>query len=146
MWFAFTAILCTLPKRREQFIAQIDAALNEAPEDRARKHKREEKILAEQAWDAIADSMETLMQKEWAKTANGKPQVTARRAPASTVSAPSAPSGMSERHGCRIESFRAIVPGGFGFGLIVSLHLGGFETSAASSYSGAAKSATRGGE
>ena len=65
----------------EAFIQRIDAALNESGEDRARKHKREEKILAEQAWDAIADNMETLMQREWAKTASGKPQVTSRRVP-----------------------------------------------------------------
>lgn len=58
----------------EAFIAQIDAALNEPAEERARKRRREEKILAEQAWDAIADNMESLMQQEWARTPAGKRQ------------------------------------------------------------------------
>lgn len=49
------------------FVAALDSALNEPAQDRARKRAREEKILAEQAWDAIADNMETLMQRAWAR-------------------------------------------------------------------------------
>jgi glycosyltransferase involved in cell wall biosynthesis len=63
----------------DTFVTQIDAALEEPAADRARKHAREEKILAEQAWDAIADNMRTLMSREWAKTATGRPQVLADR-------------------------------------------------------------------
>jgi glycosyltransferase involved in cell wall biosynthesis len=63
----------------EAFIARIDEALNEPASERARKHRREEKILAEQAWDAIAENMESLMQHEWAKTAAGRKQPPARR-------------------------------------------------------------------
>jgi UDP-galactopyranose mutase len=55
----------------ETFAGQIDAALNEPTEERARKHRREESILAEQAWDAIAENMKTLMDREWARTPQG---------------------------------------------------------------------------
>ena len=80
MWSASTATSCSWPTTHGRFVAQIGAALNESAEERARKHRREEKILAEQAWDAIAENMETLMQREWAKTAAGKAQVATRRA------------------------------------------------------------------
>jgi len=63
----------------EAFIAGIDAALAEPTEERTRKRRREEKILAEQAWDAIADNMETLMQREWASTPAGMAQAAAAR-------------------------------------------------------------------
>lgn len=56
----------------EEFHQQIAAAFNEPAHERARRHRREEKILAEQAWDAIADNMETLMQTEWSKTSTGR--------------------------------------------------------------------------
>ncbi|HEV2472356.1 MAG TPA: glycosyltransferase [Chthonomonadales bacterium] len=49
----------------DEFVEQIGAALNEAPDIRERNRKREERILAEQAWDAIADNMESLLQAEW---------------------------------------------------------------------------------
>jgi glycosyltransferase involved in cell wall biosynthesis len=62
-----------------EFIAQIDAALQESGAERARKRRREEKILAEQAWDAIADNMETLMLREWEQTPAGKKQAVATR-------------------------------------------------------------------
>jgi UDP-galactopyranose mutase len=61
------------------FVSQIDAALNEPAVERARKRVREEKILAEQAWDAIADNMRTLMRREWEKTPTGRAQVVADR-------------------------------------------------------------------
>jgi UDP-galactopyranose mutase len=64
----------------DEFVQQIVSALEEPAHERARKHRREEKILAEQAWDAIADSMETLMLTEWGKTTAGKAQKTAARA------------------------------------------------------------------
>lgn len=63
----------------ESFVSQIDAALNEPAHERARKHAREEKILAEQAWDAIADNMKTLMDREWEATAAGRAQTLADR-------------------------------------------------------------------
>ena len=68
-----------------QFIEQISAALNESAEVRARKHRREEKILAEQAWDVIAENMETLMLREWAKTKSGKMQKSAQRLAAQPI-------------------------------------------------------------
>jgi UDP-galactopyranose mutase len=58
----------------DDFVAQIDAALNEPTEVRERKRLREEKILTEQAWDAIVDNMESLMLQEWARTPIGKAQ------------------------------------------------------------------------
>ena len=73
-----------------QFLSQIAAALAEPAHERARKQRREEKILAEQAWDAIADSMETLMQAEWSQTPAGKTQRTAERAALSPSSGKSA--------------------------------------------------------
>jgi len=63
----------------EAFVTQIEAALTESEAERARKNAREEKILAEQAWDAIADNMRTLMNREWEKTATGRAQVLAER-------------------------------------------------------------------
>ncbi len=59
----------------EAFIARLDEALKETAEARARKHRREDKILAEQAWDAIADNMRALMQREWEKTPGGRASV-----------------------------------------------------------------------
>lgn len=83
----------------EAFVAQIDAALNETPAERARKHRREEKILAEQAWDAIADSMETLMQREWAKTPAGKAQQT----PTRRATSPASKTGSSHELGTALQ-------------------------------------------
>ncbi len=76
----FYSDIVYLADDHEGFITQIGAALQESAEDRARKRQREDKILAEQAWDAIADNMETLMLREWSKTTAGKQQATARRA------------------------------------------------------------------
>ena len=70
----------------EQFIEQIGAALQESAEVRAHKHRREENILAEQAWDVIAENMETLMLREWAKTKSGKIQKAAQRISTKPVS------------------------------------------------------------
>jgi glycosyltransferase involved in cell wall biosynthesis len=64
----------------EEFVQQIAAAFDEPAHERARRRLREEKILAEQAWDAIADSMETLMQAAWSKTPAGKSQRASARA------------------------------------------------------------------
>jgi len=61
----------------EAFIARLDDALHETPETRTRKNRREEKILAEQAWDAIADNMRALLQREWDKTPTGRASVLA---------------------------------------------------------------------
>ena len=82
----FYSDIVYLADDHDNFVAQIANALGESAADRARKHQREEKILAEQAWDAIAESMETLMLREWNKTAPGKVQIAARRAaPAKTA-------------------------------------------------------------
>jgi UDP-galactopyranose mutase len=51
----------------EEFVRQIDAALNEPAHERATRRKREEKILAEHAWDAIADNMDALMQDAYSR-------------------------------------------------------------------------------
>lgn len=78
----------------DQFVAQIDAALNESVASRSLKRRREEKILAEQAWDAIADSMENLMMAAWGRTPAGKRQAaTQRRQPA-----PGAPAWRAASH------------------------------------------------
>ena len=63
----------------EAFVSQIDAALAEPAHERARKSIREEKILAEQAWDAISDNMRTLMLREWAKTPTGRAEIHSER-------------------------------------------------------------------
>ena len=78
----FYSDIVYLADTAEQFIQQIAVALDEPAHERARRHRREEKILAEQAWDAIADGMETLMQTEWSKTPAGKRQIAAARAAA----------------------------------------------------------------
>lgn len=71
----------------EQFAAQIEAALNEPETERKRKQRREEKILAEQAWDAIAENMKTLMDHEWVKTPAGRMPRAERRVPAASMPA-----------------------------------------------------------
>jgi glycosyltransferase involved in cell wall biosynthesis len=76
----FYSDIVYLAETPEEFIEQIAAAFSEPAHERSRRHLREEKILAEQAWDAIADSMETLMQTSWSKTPAGKAQRAAERA------------------------------------------------------------------
>lgn len=76
----------------EAFSEQIEAALNESAAERERKSRREEKILAEQAWDAIAENMNTLMQRSWADLQPAKPAriqrtMTPARAPQGSGSA-----------------------------------------------------------
>lgn len=81
----FYSDIVYLGETPEQFVQQIGAALAEPAQERSRRQRREEKILVEQAWDAIADSMETLMQTEWGKTPTGKAQrASARTAPAAS--------------------------------------------------------------
>jgi UDP-galactopyranose mutase len=87
----------------ERFVEQIDRALNEPAPERERKRLREEKILAEHAWDAIAENMRTLMQREWMKTQAGKhrtreawaakPGLTRRPAPSGYAETSATPSG-----------------------------------------------------
>jgi UDP-galactopyranose mutase len=83
----FYSDIVFLADTAEQFVAQIDAALNEPASERARKRLREEKILAEQAWDAIADNIRTLLLHEWEKTPTGRAQVVAQRLAALPASA-----------------------------------------------------------
>jgi len=70
----------------EEFVRQMDAALNESASERARRNVREERILAEHAWDAIAANMERIMDQAFdARLARIRPPVvapTARYAPA----------------------------------------------------------------
>jgi UDP-galactopyranose mutase len=79
----FYSDIVYLADTAEAFIAQLDAALSEPASERERKQRREKKILAEQAWDAIAENMETLMQHEWVKTLAGMAQQKAGRRAAS---------------------------------------------------------------
>jgi len=75
----FYSDIVFLAEDADAFVAQIDAAFNETAEERARKNAREAKILAEQAWDAIADNMRTLLAREWEKTPTGRAQVLSER-------------------------------------------------------------------
>lgn len=87
----FYSDIVYLAETPEQFVQQIAVAMNESEAERARKRRREEKVLAEQAWDAIADAMETLMQKEWSKTPVGKAQNLAGRKQALPVAGKTGP-------------------------------------------------------
>lgn len=70
----------------DRFVAQIDAALNETPAERARRRVREDKILAEHAWDAIAANMNRLMVRAFAlRTGAEQPAVTSSASTASTT-------------------------------------------------------------
>lgn len=64
------------------FAARIGEALAEPAQVRARKSAREEKILAEHAWDAIAENMETCMAQAYAGVTAGRggPAAAARQA------------------------------------------------------------------
>ncbi len=100
----FYSDIVYLADDHEGFITQIGAALQESAEDRDRKRKREDKILAEQAWDAIADNMETLMLREWAKTTAGRQQAAARRAATITASVVKSPVSVSSGTGVAAQS------------------------------------------
>jgi hypothetical protein len=63
----FYSDIVYLASDAEEFVRQIDVALNEHPAERARRQLREEKILAEHAWDAIAANMNRLMEDAYAK-------------------------------------------------------------------------------
>jgi UDP-galactopyranose mutase len=63
----FYSDIVYLAEDTQEFIRQIDAALDEPASERAARRKREEKILAEHAWDAISDNMEALMQEAYNK-------------------------------------------------------------------------------
>ena len=72
----FYSDIVYLAETPDQFLKQVAAAFDEPSHERARRRQREEKIRAEQACDAIADNMETLMQKEWSQTPAGRKQRT----------------------------------------------------------------------
>jgi hypothetical protein len=99
----FYSDIVYLADTADEFIQQIAAAFDEPPHERARRHLREEKILAEQAWDAIADSMETLMQSAWSKTSAGKSQMAASRAMGASVRS-AAPASIHQS-GVRVPSY-----------------------------------------
>jgi len=96
----FYSDIVYLADTAEEFVQQIAAAFEEPAHERARKRLREEKILAEQAWDAIADSMETLMQSAWSNTPVGKAQAAAAR-----VSIKSAGKSSVRQTGARVSSY-----------------------------------------
>jgi glycosyltransferase involved in cell wall biosynthesis len=81
----------------EGFVARLDAALNESEAERERKRRRIARILAEQAWDAIADNMETLMLCAWEKTPAGRRQRLSRSGQPvrSAAAIPSSSAGVS---------------------------------------------------
>src|SRR5439155_21592230 len=58
----FYSDIVYLAESPEEFVKQLDMALNESAAERARRQAREEKILAEHAWDAIAANMNRLME------------------------------------------------------------------------------------
>jgi glycosyltransferase involved in cell wall biosynthesis len=63
----FYSDIVYLASDASEFARQVDVALNEHPADRARRRLREEKILAEHAWDAIAANMNQLMEDAYAR-------------------------------------------------------------------------------
>lgn len=67
-----------------EFVKQVDVALNESARVRAQRHHQEEKILIEHDWDAIAENMNTLMMQQWAKTPAGRSLTPALRDSAPT--------------------------------------------------------------
>jgi UDP-galactopyranose mutase len=75
----------------EEFVKQIDVALNESAGERERRRAREEKVLAEHAWDAIAESMNRLMTEAYTRKTRLVTEAPAVRAPRPTVRAASLP-------------------------------------------------------
>jgi glycosyltransferase involved in cell wall biosynthesis len=73
----FYSDIVYLAETPAEFTARIGDALEESLEDRRRKQGRIEKILAEHAWDAIAENMHVLMTKAAGRisTALAKPLV-----------------------------------------------------------------------
>ena len=88
----------------QAFAEQLDAALSESTEERARKREIEERILAEHAWDAIADNMHTLIRHQWATTPSARAKQQAAYLRERTPVSPSASSASAA-------SQRAVVGG-----------------------------------
>lgn len=61
-FYSDLVFLATTP---EHFAAQVKAALNEAPQSRKSKRRKEATILAQQAWDVIAAKMNAILETEW---------------------------------------------------------------------------------
>jgi UDP-galactopyranose mutase len=63
----FYSNIVYLASDTETFVSQIDAALRESAEERARRQVLEDKVLAEHSWDNIASKMDRLMQEAYAR-------------------------------------------------------------------------------
>jgi glycosyltransferase involved in cell wall biosynthesis len=61
----FYSDIVYLASSPDEFISQIDAALQEDPAERARRRALEERVLADHAWDRIAEKMDRLMQEAY---------------------------------------------------------------------------------
>lgn len=48
-------------QRPEEFVAQVEAALHEQPQERAERRQREQDLLGRYEWDRIADGMQALI-------------------------------------------------------------------------------------
>jgi UDP-galactopyranose mutase len=90
----FFSDIVYLASDNEEFIKQIDVALNESVSSRERRMQREEKILAEHAWDTIAANMNHLMDEAFDRKTRLVPEVPVLRGsraarPAPIVTTPS---------------------------------------------------------
>jgi len=63
----FYSDIVYLAEDPEEFVLQVEAALNESQIEREDRRIRENRILAEHAWDAIADNMNRLMESAYAE-------------------------------------------------------------------------------
>jgi UDP-galactopyranose mutase len=91
----FFSDIVYLANDAQEFIQQIDVALNEHPAERSKRHLREEKILAEHAWDAIAANMHKLMEDAYAKKTDLRATADVRLQKARPVRTAIAPSPLS---------------------------------------------------
>ncbi len=91
----FFSDIVYLANDSEEFSNQIDVALNESASERERRRLREEKILAEHAWDAIAANMNQLMEDAYSRKTDLLPTAEVRLQKARSIRTPITPSPLT---------------------------------------------------
>jgi UDP-galactopyranose mutase len=91
----FYSDIVYLAEDADEFVRQIEVALNEHPAERARRRLREDKILAEHAWDAIAANMSELMARAYRQKTELRPTAGLRLSDSRPVRTSITPSPLS---------------------------------------------------
>jgi hypothetical protein len=76
----FYSHIVYLANEPDEFVARVGAALAEPAEERTRRRRLEENVLAEHSWDIIALKMDRLMQDAYLRRHNYLPELSMSRA------------------------------------------------------------------